>query len=341
MSTVRDRHTATLLSNGKVLIAGGEDSNQTPLASAELYDSTAGKFTTTGSMTAKRQWHMATLLSNGKVLIVGGCGDGGNASSCVLEGSNLASAELYDPTAGTFTATGGMTTARGPITATLLSNGKVLIAGGSGDTSAELYDPTAGTFTATGSMTAARVAHTATLLSNGKVLIAGGFQPVSLMNNTSLASAELYDPTAGTFTTTGSMTTARERHSATVLSNGKVLIAGGEYYKSDGMQTGHLTSAELYDPAVGGFTPTGSMSTERYDFTATVLSNGKVLIAGGYNGNMVAQSLSAELYDSGTGKFTPTGNTLERGLGSVTATLLSNGNVLIAPGDSTSAELYE
>ena len=275
--------TATLLPNGLVLIAGGWASGNT-LASAELYDPATGKFTATGSMTTARDEDTATLLPNGLVLIAGGC-----RSSC-SPGNALASAELYDPATGSFTATGSMTTVRILDTATLLPNGLVLIAGGdypyhsdnggfSLDSlaSAELYDPATGRFTATGSMATARAGETATLLPNGQVLVAGGCRSSCSPGN-ALASAELYDPATGKFTATGSMTTVRAGETATLLPNGLVLIAGG------GFSVDALASVELYDPATGKFMATGSMTTARHYDTATLLTNGLVLIAGGTDG---------------------------------------------------------
>jgi WD40 repeat protein len=321
MTTTRRSHTATLLTNGKVLVAGGYNVN--PTANAELYDPGTGQWAATGNMTTARLWHTATLLPNGKVLVAGGSGDG-----------VLASAELYDPTTGQWTATGSMATARLWHTATLLPNGKVLVAAGADEgfivlSSAELYDPATGLWTATGSMTTARVDHTATLLPNGKVLVAGG----------SGASAELYDPTTGQWTVTGSMTTTRVDHTATLLPNGEVLVAAGV----DDNPT-VLSSAELYNPATEQWTATGSMITARYWHTATLLPNGKVLVAAGFN--LGINLSSAELYDPSTGLWTATGSMTTARIDH-TATLLPNGKVLVTAGvDDTftvlaSAELYE
>jgi hypothetical protein len=241
-------------------------------------------------MTVARTVHTATLLGDGKVLIAGGAGV--SDAGVFL----LARAELYDPEVGTFTATGNMTVARENCTATLLGNGKVLIAGGADSNgnllkSAELYEPGTGTFT---NMTTYRSGQTATLLGNGKVLIAGGGFLFYLENvsGNALASAELHDPVAGTFTATASMNVARQGQTATLLGDGKVLIAGGLG------EADQLPYAELYDPSTVTFTATGSMTIARYGQTATLLPNGKVLVAGGWGGYVnTARLSSAELYE--------------------------------------------
>jgi hypothetical protein len=255
---------------------------------------------------------------------------------------------------GIFVPTGSMTVERSAHTATLLPNGKVLVAGGNGDRgylrSAELYDPLAGTFTPTGSMTTQRTNHTATLLPNGKVLITGGLSELDTIESAPVASAEVYDPATGTFTATGSMTVARQLHTATLLPSGKVLIAGGDDESDPATNSeGTLGSAELYDSAAGTFRPTGNMTAAREAHTATLLSNGVVLIAGGFTevpssvdgGASVMDVLrSAELYDPVAGTFTATGTMMGwRHLH--TATLLQSGKVLLAGGNLASAELYD
>jgi Bacterial Ig-like domain (group 2)/Abnormal spindle-like microcephaly-assoc'd, ASPM-SPD-2-Hydin/Galactose oxidase, central domain/Kelch motif len=321
-------HTATLLNNGQVLIAGGENSTGSPIASAELYNPATGTFTTTGSMTTVRYRHAATLLTNGWVLITGG----ENSNNGTLASSFLANAELYNPATGTFTTTGSMTTSRRWHTATLLPNGKVLVVGGGNLVcclaSAELYDPTSGTFTATGSMSNPREEHTATLLNNGTVLIAGGSNGAGGVNG--FVSAEIYNPTNGTFVVTGSPNTARSGHTAILLNSGKVLIATG--YIPGGSE---LTSAELYDPITGMFAFTGSLNTAREFHKATLLNNGTVLTTGGLPG----PTGIAELYNSGTGAFTLTASMNPNYWH--TATLLNTGNVLIAGGNTFTPALGE
>lgn len=327
LANARSSQTATLLENGNVLVAAGYGGGlQTrpwgspATASAELYSPVTGSFTTTGNLNAARISSTATLLDSGSVLVAGGT-DGRRIRVGV--NSAATSTELYDPASGTFAFSGSMSTARFDHSATLLSNGNVLIAGGTGTTintlsSAELYNPSTGTFTTTGGLNDGRTSHTATLLPNGKVLIVGG----SDSNDYASASAELYDPVAGTFTVTGSLSIGRINHTATLLNNGLVLVAGGFDYNSDA-----LASAELYNPATGTFTLTGSLNIGRGEHTATPLNNGLILLAGGFdiNGNTLA---SAELYDPVAGTFTVTGTMNSTRL-NFTASLLNNGQVLL------------
>jgi hypothetical protein len=337
MSMDRALHTATMLPNGKVLVAGGAVAG-TPgtTASAEIYDPVAATWTATGNMTTTRQSHVATLLPNGTVLVAGGEGgvppSGGSATPFSVQ----ASAEIYNPVNGGWIATGSMTRPRTFFTLTLLPNGKVLAAGGldgvdtANGTSAEIYDPVTGQWTATGSMTTARNSHTATLLPNGTVLVTGGTWQVP---PDGLSSAEIYDPAAGTWTATGNMTAARNRHTASLLPNGTVLVAGG--YNQVGGTFTELASAEIYDPSAGTWTITGSMPTPCYGHTATALLNGTILAAGGCGA-------SAEIYDPVAATWAVTGSmTVERA--NHAATLLLNGAVLVTGGNGgigASAEIF-
>jgi hypothetical protein len=343
----RGLQTATLLPNNKVFVAYGSNSSSyteatgyVGLSSIEVYDPGTGTFTEiVGEDGVGIFGHTATLLANGQVLLAGGFVNsvwdyGGSTSDN--------GAQLYDSGTGIFSNTGNLMTSRGGHTATLLANGKVLLAGGAdqdpggtGMASAELYDPSTGVFTPTGSMTAARFRHTATLLQNGKVLIVGG-TPRESSNST--ATAEIYDPATGIFTATGSMTTAREEHTATLLTDGKVLIVGGEspVAGSSGLQD--TATAEIYDPSTSLFSTTGAMAEARSSHTATLLADGTVLIAGGGKDNS-----TAEVYNEASGLFSITGG-MEVGRSGHTATLLSDGSVLVAGGGEfaglASAEVY-
>src|ERR1700730_1879029 len=330
----RTGYSATLLADGRVLIGGGGDRSGV-FASAELFDPAAGSFApTAGNMIQAREGHSAVLLPSGKVLIAGGDDFA----------ESLTSAELFDPANKSFTATGNMTTARGGATATLLPDGKVLVAGGVDKSdaplaTAKLYDPTAGTFAAiAGNMASARWSHTATLLANGKVLLAGGRSSFTL--NVHAASAELIDPFTTTFTTTGSMTTGRDFHTATLLPHGRVLLLGGNQFFS-------VSSAELYDPVSGNFTVTGHLSTPRHFHTATLLPGGKVLVAGGVNEFPGQESpefqrlWSAELFDPASGNSSFTGSLETERVGH-TATLPHQGQVLVVGGAALpTTEMYK
>jgi hypothetical protein len=346
MTSARSGHTATLLPNGHVLIAGGALHLQQQfgagviLASAEVYDPGAGTVRAAGTMKTARRGHTATLLPDDRVLIVGGYGEGGTA---------LASAELFDPATETFSPTGSLITARSGHTTIVLPTGAILVVGGYGTRAypnvapAELYDPASETFKAAGAyvgrggcdfcapavllhdgtvlfpgqspaqlydpvsdsfspsgVMSAEVSAAATLI-NGQVLFAGG---ESLGRS---ARAELYNPPTHTFARTADMTLRRVWHTLSSLPDATVLAAGGETDSCSGNAcffAGSVASAELYNPAAGMFVPTGNMSVARSTHTATLLSDGRVLIAGGvsYGGIGVFQGslATAELYTPAT-----------------------------------------
>jgi len=319
MSTARAAHTATLLPDGKVLIAGGFAGAENGKTSAEIYDQATNTFAKTNNMATPRQSHTATLLPNGKVLIAGG-----------YNGAYLFSAEIYDPTMANFTPTGRMATARYGHVAMLLRNGKVLLAGGVGEgytflASAELYDPASGKFEPAGNMTTARESHTITMLQDGSVLITGGHRGRQSAI-TIYASAEIYDPVTGAFRATGDMTTRRHKHDAVSLSNGQVLINGGSDERDD---QGAYASAEIYNPAAGAFHTIGDMPIIRYKHggTSILLPSGKALLAGGAS--------NAVIYDPANNTFGVVAGSLGTNRLSrffSTATLLPTGEVLITGG---------
>jgi N-acetylneuraminic acid mutarotase len=228
----------------------------------------------------------------------------------------------------TFAAAGSLATARSGHTATLLQSGRVLVAGGYNGNylaSAELYDPTTNTWSAAGSLVTARHDHTATLLPSGKVLVAGGD------NGSSLASAELYDPTTNTWSPAGSLATDRYHHTATLLPSGKVLVADGyRFHDYPGYYSVSLASAELYDPATNTWSAAGSLATDRYHHTATLLPSGKVLVAGGF-GSSGTPLASADLYDPTTNTWSAASSMANARSGPM-ATLLESGKVLVAGG---------
>jgi hypothetical protein len=335
LNTSRYQHSATLLNNGTVLVAGGMNCSSVGscsyLSSSELYNPNSESFTNTGSLATART-APAVLLGNGNVLIAGGysCDASGNCAS-------LQSAEIYNPSSGAFSTAGNMTVARSGHTATLLGNGKVLIAAGETCSSAtscttlstaEVYDPVAGTFTATGSLNAARFNASTILLASGQVLIAGGYDGTNYP-----AVAELYDPVAGTFSATGSLNTPRENATATLFDTGVVLIAGGSTCASPGCPT---ATTEEYD--TNGYFyyttyPTGNMTVARFDQTATLLTNGQLLLAGGYDScaTSCTSDSTTEVFSPYSGTFTASQN-LSAGRSGHTATLLTDGSVLLAGG---------
>ncbi|MBN9685632.1 MULTISPECIES: kelch repeat-containing protein [unclassified Corallococcus] len=277
-------------------------------------------------MSLRRRLPTATVLDSGKVLVVGG-----------WDGEFLASAEVYDPSPGTWLSTGALALGREGHTATLLSSGEVLVAGGEiqsapGYTAtASLYSPQTGLWTQAGATSMARAYSTATLLPSGKVLIAGGGD-----NSGSFARVDVYDPAGGWSVLPSSMNDERRRHTATLLPSGKLLVVGGRGWRI-------FETAEVYDPSnpQSGWAFVAPMVTPRYDHTATLLPSGKVLVSGGRNATGPLDS--SEVYDPATNSWTVAQMATPRTLH--TATLLPSGKVLIAGGETSTpldtTELYD
>jgi hypothetical protein len=326
MHVPRAVHTATILPDGRVLVAGGMQKNGVFEDSAELYDPASGRFETLPKLASRRVGQSATLLSNGKVLIAGGSA-GRRFEGGRWIGEVVATAELFDPVTRSFRSAGSMSTPRAHHAAVRLADGRVLLAGGYHDRSdalgsAEIYDPASGAFGPTGSLRAARVPEVAVLLKDGRVLIPGG----SDASGGVLASVEVYDPKSGRFAPAGDMIAARRKHGGVLLASGRVLVVGG----SDARDwTGQKSEAEIYDPAANLFAPAASMALRRFKLgsAVAVLLDGRVLVAGG--------AAAPELYDPAKGEFRAVSGGYGQPRYYATATLLLDGRVLITGGYGT------
>ena len=313
MITARFGHTSVRLLDGRVLVAGGK-TPETDLSVAELYDPDSGTWSATGNMLHPHDGFAATLLRDGKVLVGDALDDDPH--------NGISGAEVYDPATGAWSSTGKLAqmwfAGSTSTTATLLANGKVLVAGVNGS---QLYDPDSGNWTATGKMITPRYNHAATLLPDGRVLVAGGD-----VNDVAIDSAELYDPETGSWTAAANMPATRNKRydsiTATLLLDGRVLVV-------------RPSSAALYDPASGTWTRTGDMARPDTPYgTATRLLDGRVLVAGG-SGDGTDAALTAEVYDPATGSWTETASMLRSPIsgGEVqSATLLPDGTVLVSGG---------
>ncbi len=285
-------------------------------------------------MSTPRAAQTETALSDGTVLVAGGCTNPG----CELGSPRSDTAEIYDPETSQFTLVGPMAGSRDDHTATLLLDGRVLVAGGWGVSSAgpldttELYDPQTRTFSPGPRLGEARGAITAIRLRDGRILLAGGFTG----NKPTTSRAELFDPETNAVSPTGSMTAPRGGHSAALLRDGRVLVAGG-------MSNGRVVaSAEIYDPATGIFSRTGRMRVARYKTAGVTLAGGKPLIVGGaadVDGTRVFAS--TELFEPRTGRFAA-GPKMNLGRYKLTQSVVrfADGRILVA-GGAIQSELYD
>jgi N-acetylneuraminic acid mutarotase len=313
------------LNDGRILAVSGHPLEGNSIASAEIYDAVTGEWSVTGSLRQPRNGgNEATLLQDGRVFIAGG-----HDNSKVISG-----AEVFDPTTGTWKDAGNLKVARDPM-ATLLADGRVLLSGGinwyidegKAYANAEIFDPVAGKWTATGSLRTTRYAHKAILLDDGRVLVVGGYKERGI----SLASAELYEPQTGIWQTTGDLPSPRVAFGLVKLRDGRVLAIGGST-RVNSQQRTIVASAALYDATSGHWKETKPMKEKRAGFAITLLSDGQVLVTGGWSSSGL-ELKSAELFDPGTETWRPAAPmTVARR--NHRAVLLPDGSVLVIGGSN-------
>ena len=288
----RAGHTATLLLDGRVLVAGGAEEAG---SSAEIYDPSTGRWTLAASLHVARTGHSAIRLADGRVLALGG-------HTTFVSGVYTIddTGEIYDPASDSWSTVPGPLTPRDDFSATLLKDGRVLVVGGygydDGLASCELYDPATGRWTETGSLlrpvprrwapVGMRAwAHTTTLLADGRVLVAGGFASDELMNAVSLA--DVYDPATGLWTA-HDMSVARGYHTATLLADGRVMVTGGNWRTCDGgpgCLDNLLMTTEIFDPPTNSWAAGPPLLAPHESYTATLLGDGSLLLVGGTRNN--------------------------------------------------------
>src|SRR5262245_26031526 len=305
LATPRTGHTATALSDGRILITGGHDADGHLVAASEIFDPETQTSSASAALNTARVDDSATVVADGRVLVAGGTGDRGELSSAEVLGPAHPE-NVFQPVAS------AMSTARTKHTATLLNDGHVLIAGGDAQGTAELFDATTGTFMPTiWPLTMARSGHTATLFVDDSVLLAGG--------NT--VSMETYTPNQGFALDPASMSVARTGHWAFELSDTRLLLFQGD--------TGN--TIDEFNPTAGTITPKGSL--DFHASSSTLLANGKVLVLGTavsglYNPDAVTPAPDFTAFDETS---VPDSGTLPRS-GQSAVTLPGDKKILITGG---------
>ena len=324
-SVGREFHSANLVSGSRLLVAGGLRASG-PTATSEIFDSQARRWSHAASLSRARMAHAGVTLFGGNVLVAGG----GTLSGSSPAGY-LASAEVYEPGADIWRSAGEMSVPRANHTATLLADGRVLVAGGlnsfgRGIAGAEIYNPVTNSWSSAGAMREARYHHTATILPNRKVLVAGGHQLTGDGSTVALSSAEVYDPARNSWAPAPRMGVPRDNHTATSLPGGRVLVVGG------GTRTaGFEAGTEIYDPVANRWSRTARLREPRAFHATTLLGGGGVLAVGGLND--CGALASAEVFSPSSGRWVRT-RSLRTPRGELSVTRFRDGQVLAAGGST-------
>lgn len=321
----RSRHTAVPLADGRVLLVGGSSPSPLLWATTEVFDPRNGTLVPAGDLSVGRAESPLVAMPDGSVFAFAG---ENNQSSFLL----ATRVEQWDPATSSWSVRGNLLSNRIRHTATLLPDGRILIAGGHAtgglltDRDAEIWVPGIGPTSPANEMLRRRAGHSATRLPDGTVLLVGGYDPTSSSGEV-LTSAERFDPATSTFTAVGSMQHARAYHAAVPLSDGRVLCIGGE----DTVR-GPLTSIELFDPATGTFTPAGNLLDARTEVRAVLLGTGAVLLAGGRIGERAATD-RIEIWDPATRQCRRVDARLPGPRSGHSLHLLADGRALLYGGD--------
>ena len=319
--------TATLLPDGTVLVAGGQDSTGTITAETEIFHPADSTWVKGRPMGGPRLGHTAVRLDDGRVLVIGGLSAFGT-----LVNTPMPTAEVYDPAAQAWSRTGAMPTAVIQPAAVVLPDSRVLAVGGSpdgtvGSPAIQVFDPRTNLWTALRPMSTARRGPAALLLHTGKVLVAGGAASDS---DGSLATAEVYDPAANTWTAAAPMSTSHAHGLYAVLPDGRAMVSGGVDFQ--GGNAISVTATDLYDPGSNMWTVAAPLRAGRAVGSGALLANGLYLAVGGYRvRNGVSAQATAEIFDPSAGTWTmlPPMSTTRVG-GSVVA--LSGNRALVVAG---------
>lgn len=292
--TPRTNHTSTRLASGLVLVVGGGLTNsiggpagEDVLGTAELFDPIEGSVQAAPPLTTPRSHHTATLLLDGRVLVVGGASDGHTTSPSF--GDELGSVEIYDPAEGAWHEGAALATPRFLHTATLLGDGRVLVAGGSNAAeeqivASEIFDPADETWSPGPPLAEARVFHAAAALPDGGALVVAG----KLANIKFLATTERLSPAADAFDTSAALPESRTGLGLSVLPSGRLLATAGLHGSTAGFNL--LDDAHFFDPDAGTWSPIGNLTTARVLHTSTTLLTGEVLVVGGLGSGAVLDS---------------------------------------------------
>lgn len=323
MIVPRYNHTATLLPDGRVLVAGGYvqmGADFPTTATCEIYDPATNSWATTGNVHEARENHAAILLTDGRVLVAGGVGDAGLP---------VKSSEVYNPATGTWLQAGPMLTVRKSPKLALLPDGQVLVAGGNGRnlTYCELFTPATGKWTDTGDLIIGRRTYEMTRLNDGRVVLAGGnlsIPPVSLRED-----SETYNPATGIWSEVGHLIPGRDQHEQVRLADGRVLAAGGFLGPASAETVTRI--CDLFDPTANVWTQTRPLVVPRVYFTANLLPDGNVYAVGGSDDGVEAIA-SIEEFDPVAGRWHLLATLLAHPRFAHTATTLLDGSVLVAGG---------